>query len=83
MWDGVILIGGKLTSNGNNTTAGATMSGLNDLIGGNPDVSEVGDSQANGQKTYLYNSCNVSKATQGLRRYVALPNAWSDNVAGW
>jgi hypothetical protein len=83
MWDGVVLIGGKLTSNGNNTTSGATVSGLNDLIGGVADTSTVGDADANGQKTYLYNSCNVSKATAALRRYVAMPNAWSDNVAGW
>jgi len=83
MWDGVVLIGGKLTSNGNNTTSGATISGLNDLIGGTADTSTVGDAQANGQKTYLYNSCNVEKATAGLRKYVAMPNAWSDHVAGW
>jgi len=84
MWDGVILIGGKLTSNGNNTTAGATVSGLNDLLGGAAaDTSVVSDADANGQKTYLYNSCNVAKATAGLRKYVAMPNAWSDNVAGW
>ena len=29
MWDGIVLVGGQLTSNGNNTTAGATLSGLN------------------------------------------------------
>lgn len=83
MWDGIVLIGGMLTSNGNNTTAGATLSGLNFLIGGTPQTSSIDDSQANGQKTYVYNSCNVSSAATRLKRYVALPNTWMDDVAGW
>jgi hypothetical protein len=83
MWDGIVLVGGQLTSNGNNTTAGATLSGLNFLLGGTPQTSSVDDSDANGQKTYVYNSCNVEKATQGLRTYVAMPNTWMDNVAAW
>jgi hypothetical protein len=83
MWDGIIMVGGELTSNGNNTTAGATFSGLNFLIGGTPSNSTVDDATANGQKTYVYDSCNVEKATQRLRRYSALPNSWIDNLASW
>jgi hypothetical protein len=83
MWDGVILVGGQLTSNGNNTTAGATLSGLNFLIGGTPSTSSVDDSQANGQKTYVYNSCNVTKATKSLQKYAGIPNTWTDNLATW
>jgi hypothetical protein len=83
MWDGIVLVGGMLTSNGNNTTAGATLSGLNFLIGGTPSNSSIDDATANGQKTYVYNSCNVEKATSRLRRYAALPNSWVDNVASW
>jgi hypothetical protein len=83
MWDGIVLVGGRLTSNGNNTTAGATLSGLNFLIGGTPSSSSVDDSDANGQKTYVYDSCNVSKASSGMRRYTALTNTWMDNVASW
>jgi hypothetical protein len=83
MWDGILLIGGQLTSNGNNTTAGATLSGLNYLIGGSPSTSSVDDSDANGQKTYIYNSCNVSNATTKLRRYAMMPNTWMDNLASW
>src|SRR5207302_1400042 len=51
MWDGIVLIGGALTSNGNNTTAGATFAGLNYLLGGSP-AGSSDDSDANGQKTY-------------------------------
>jgi hypothetical protein len=83
MWDGIVLVGGQLTSNGNNTTAGATLSGLNYLIGGTPSTSSVDDSDANGQKTYVYNSCNVSKAASRLKRYAAMPNTWMDNLAAW
>jgi hypothetical protein len=83
MWDGIILVGGQLTSNGNNTTSGATLSGLNFLIGGAPSTSNVDDSDANGQKTYVYNSCNVSNATSKMRRYAVMPNTWMDNLATW
>lgn len=83
MWDGIVLVGGELTSNGNNTTAGATLSGLNFLIGGTPSNSSIDDATANGQKTYVYNSCNVEQATSRLRRYAAIPNSWVDNVASW
>lgn len=86
MWNGVILIGGKLTSNGNNTTAGATVSGLNVLLPGaiQPPPGYINDNAtANGNKTYVYNSCMVSKATQRMRHYIALPNTWIDDIPVW
>jgi hypothetical protein len=83
MWDGVVLIGGALTSNGNNTTAGATLSGLNLLLGGNPGESTVDDADANGQKTYTYDSCKVSSATKALSRYAVMTNTWMDNLAAY
>ena len=82
MWDGIVLIGGKLTSNGNNTTAGATFAGLNYLLGGNPAAS-ADDSDANGQKTYVYNSCNVSKAAKGLQSYRTITNSYIDQIPVW
>lgn len=85
MWDGVILVGGSLTSNGNNTVAGATVSGLNKLLGETPDTSVVNsdNDDANGNKDYVYSSCKISKATQGLQKYRTLPNTWMDNVVTW
>jgi hypothetical protein len=85
MWDGVILVGGKLESNGFNTVAGATVSGLNKILGQQPDTSEVNSDNAGamGTKDYVYSSCKVSMATKGLRRYRTLPNTWMDNVASW
>jgi hypothetical protein len=82
MWDGIVLIGGKLTSNGNNTTAGATFAGLNYLLGGNPAASSD-DSDANGQKTYVYNSCNVTKASTGLQKYRTMTNTYIDQIPVW
>ena len=92
MWDGVVLIGGKLTSNGNNTTAGATLSGLNYLLPGapipnctvlTPQYCSSDNSVANGQKTYVYNSCKVASASAGMRVYKAWNNTWLDNIPVW
>jgi hypothetical protein len=86
MWSGIILVGGKLTSDGDNTTSGATVSGLNYLLPGAtpPGQGYVNDdATANGNKTYVYNSCNVSRATKSLRHYVALANTWVDDIPVW
>jgi len=88
MWDGIIMVGEQLTSNGNNTVAGATISGLNYLVNGlSPNYSnkssDTDNSMAEGQKNYVYNSCYVSRAAQRLRRYVTMPNSWMDNLASW
>jgi hypothetical protein len=82
MWDGIVLVGGKLTSNGNNTTAGATFAGLNLLLGGSPGQS-TDDSDANGQKTYVYHSCNVAKAAAGLQSYKTWNNTYMDQISVW
>jgi hypothetical protein len=90
MWSGILLVGGALTSDGNNTTWGATLSGLNYLLGGTPSISVSGnpsldpdDAMANGQKTYVYDSCSVSLAAQRMRKYISIPNSWMDNLASW
>jgi hypothetical protein len=90
MWSGILLVGGALTSDGNNTTWGATLSGLNYLLGGTPSISISGnpnldpdDAIANGQKTYVYDSCSVAMASQRMRKYISIPNSWMDNLASW
>jgi hypothetical protein len=82
-WYGVILVGGVLTSNGNNVSEGATMSGLNALTGVRPSSSSADDAQANGQKSYVYDSCSVAKATSAMARYTMLSNTWMDNLPGY
>jgi hypothetical protein len=85
-WNGIILVGGQITSNGNNVSSGATISGLDLLTGGHVNSSIVDsttNATANGTKTYVYNSCDVSKATSSMSRYYIMPNSWMDNVAGY
>jgi hypothetical protein len=74
-WEGIILVGGTLTSNGNNTVLGAAVSGLNVLLGETVGTSDVG----NGTKTYQYDSCNVASALANMTGLQAVPNAWVDN----
>jgi hypothetical protein len=73
-WKGVLLVGGDITSNGNNGIQGATVSGLNVKLG-----TYVPSSTANGTKTYVYNSCEVAKATTTNGALVTLRNTWVDN----
>ncbi len=73
-WRGVLLVGGQITSNGGNGIYGATVSGLNVKLG-----LTVPIATANGTKTYVYNSCNVAKATMGSGALVTLRNTWVDN----
>jgi hypothetical protein len=74
-WRGVILVGDDITSNGNNSIQGATVSGLNTKLG-----TYVPDpSTANGTKQYNYNSCEVAKATTTMGALVTLRNTWVDN----
>ncbi|HZI41112.1 MAG TPA: hypothetical protein VFD67_05395 [Gemmatimonadaceae bacterium] len=86
MWNGIILIGGQLTSDGNNTTSGATVSGLNYKLPGapQPPPGYINDNAtANGTKSYVYNSCYVSRATKSLKHYVPMADTWIDDVPIW
>jgi len=86
MWQGIIMVGGQLTSNGNNTTSGTTVSGLNYKLPGAvlPPPGYINDNAtANGTKSYVYNSCYVSRATQKLRHYVPMADTWIDDVPIW
>jgi hypothetical protein len=74
-WRGVVLVGGALVSNGNNTVDGAVISGLNTKLGMTVPVSDVG----NGTKTYRYNSCDVASAVGSFVGLVPYRNAGSDN----
>ena len=69
-WDGILLVGGNLTSNGNNTVQGATITGLNVMLG----MVVPGAAVGNGNKNYQYNSCNVAKPPlHGLPRCERIP----------
>lgn len=77
-WDGIILVGGRLRTNGSNRVSGATVSGLNTQLGVTPNANDIND--LNGTKQFLYNSCNVKSATNALGKLRVFRNTWS-NVA--
>lgn len=78
-WDGIVLVGGRLRSNGQNEVNGATITGLNVKL----DL-EVLDNEVNellGTKQFKYHSCNVASALNGggaggLRPY---QNSWANS----
>jgi hypothetical protein len=78
-WDGIVLVGGKVTADGSNTVRGTVISGLNVKLGETVGESAIG----NGTKTYVYHSCNVENAMQGFASLRLIPNTWSDNWPGW
>jgi hypothetical protein len=74
-WDGIVLVGGTLRSNGNNTIKGAVVSGLNELLGQNVAASDIG----NGTKTFRYDSCNIDKAAARFGGLSVMRNTAADN----
>ena len=80
LWEGVVLVGNKLTSDGNNTVSGATISGLNVKLGETVPMSDVG----NGTKTFEYNSCAVANAMDSFGGALhMMENTWLDSWAGY
>jgi hypothetical protein len=86
VWDGIVLVGGRLVSRGSDTTTGVVFSGLNRMLPGatNPANNTTVDNDTIRQtKRFRYSSCKVSRASERLKYYFAFTNAWSDNVAVW
>jgi hypothetical protein len=79
VWDGVVLVGGTLTSNGLTGVSGAVVTGLNVLVGQVVPATDVG----NGDKAYRFNSCNAAKALKTQAKLRPLPNTWMDNWASY
>jgi hypothetical protein len=75
MWEGIILVGGTATSDGNNTVEGAVVTGLNVALDSVVPITSIG----NGTKTFQYNSCNVEKAANSMGNLAPYQNAWSNN----
>ena len=62
-WDGLNLVGGRVTSNGANEVQGGVISGLNVKLGYAVEDNDV--NELNGTKKFLYNSCKVASALNG------------------
>jgi hypothetical protein len=84
-WNGIILVGGKITSDGYNSVHGAVVSGLNWMMPTPPAGTLEESAIGNGNKNFRYHSTNVENAAAGLQRMQPLMNAWLDNWsgAGW
>jgi hypothetical protein len=80
-WDGIIIVGGKITSNGTNAVSGATITGLNVKLGYNVTNNDVND--LNGTKSYFYNSCNVNSALSALGALRVYQNTWANNFPSY
>jgi len=77
IWTGVVLVGGVLTSNGNNTITGAVITGLNVKLGMTVGTNAVG----NGNKDFLYDSCAVASSVASMGRMRPYKNTWSNTYA--
>ena len=83
-WTGIMLAGGTIRGNGQDTIEGAMITGMNDKLTaaqhtatGLPAPSQPDDLR--GVKDYYFNSCAVAQAGAALGNFVVLPNAWMDN----
>jgi len=72
-WEGVILAGGSIRSNGSNSARGAVIAGLNAKLG-----QAVPVSQMNGTKSYLYDSCALTRALGHVGSLQRVRNGWID-----
>jgi len=73
-WEGILLIGGVLTSSGDNTVNGAVFTGLNRVFGEPVPASDLG----NGEKTFQYHYCNIQAAKNALGWQAVMPGSWSE-----
>lgn len=72
-WQGILLVGGYLTSNGYQTVEGATITGLNEMLGETTPSSDLG----NGNKKFLYHSCYLTMASKAAFGGLAeVPGSW-------
>jgi len=78
-WEGLMLIGGKLTSSGSNTVYGAVVSGLNVKLGQTVGASDI----AAGTKTYQYDSCAIQRALAHVGSIQRVRNGWTDNWSSY
>lgn len=76
-WDGILLVGGRIRTNGSNRVMGSAVSGLNTKLGVTPLTNDVSD--LNGTKAFLYNSCNISSAVSAIGALRVYKNTWANN----
>jgi hypothetical protein len=78
-WEGLILVGGTLTANGNGHIHGALITGLNVKVGTAVGLSDIG----NGAKDYQYDSCALSRALGKIGSIQRIRNGWTDTWSSY
>jgi hypothetical protein len=78
-WEGLVLVGGTLTGNGQGFIYGAVMTALNVKVGiAVPDF-DVG----NGIKTWQYDSCSLTRALGRIGSIQRVRNGWTDTWSSY
>jgi hypothetical protein len=78
-WNGLILVGGNLISNGQANIFGAIITGLNIKLGVDVPTQSVG----NGTKTFQYDSCNLARALGHIGSLQRVRNGWTDTWSSY
>lgn len=85
-WEGLVLVGEHMTSNGNNKVYGAVYTGLDAILAPNPSLwalTHGKNSVGNGNKAYQYDSCTVADALSAFGGLKVLSDTWMDNWPAW
>jgi hypothetical protein len=78
-WDGLVLVGGTVTFNGNSLIYGALITGLNVKLG----VAVPQQDIANGTKVIQYDSCNLARALGKQGSIQRVRNGWTDSWSSY
>lgn len=71
-WDGTLLVGGRLVTDGAVSVSGTVMAGLAD--GGSAGPSRIGE----GPAVFRYDACAAARAGRALAVPVAVPGTWTE-----
>jgi hypothetical protein len=78
-WEGLILVGGNIISNGQANVYGAVMTALNVKLG----IAVPDQSVGNGTKTFQYDSCALKRALGKIGSLQRVRNGWTDTWSSY
>jgi hypothetical protein len=78
-WEGLILVGGTLTANGQGNIYGALITALDVKTGTPVGLNDVG----NGTKNYWYDSCALARALGHIGSIQRVRNGWTDTWSSY
>jgi hypothetical protein len=78
-WEGLILVGGNIISNGQANVYGAVITALNMKLGISVPTQTIG----NGTKLFQYDSCALARAFGKIGSLERVRNGWTDNWSSY